>query len=80
MFHPSLLYLFAAFYAVFGVLVIRRLRRPSCRICLLRQGCPNRKGRFLGRGGMPCYERESEAANPGVLHESSAPKAGSQGR
>jgi hypothetical protein len=77
MFHPSLLYLLAAFYAVFGVLVIRRLRQVSCRICLFRQGCPNRRGSSPGRGGTPCHQA---AANLSLLQESNPPETARERR
>jgi hypothetical protein len=36
------MYPLAGFYAGIGLLILRLARRPSCRICLLRGGCPNR--------------------------------------
>jgi len=61
MFHASpIMYLFGVFFAVFGVVVIRRACKPSCRVCLNRRGCPNRKSPFSDRGGVPCYERDQK--------------------
>jgi hypothetical protein len=80
MMHPSpVMYLFAVFYALFGVLVIRRMRKPTCRICLYRKGCPNRRSRFPGLGGVLCYEHKTDEAAPlRVLQESSPAESGSE--
>ena len=40
----SLIYFFAAVYGIVGVVVLRRAFKPSCRICLHRDACPNREG------------------------------------
>lgn len=63
----GLIYLFAAFLVVCVAAIVRRLRKPTCRVCLYRAGCPNRKSPFLDRGGVPCYERdlESNSVEPG---------------
>lgn len=63
-----LIYLLAAFLVACVVVIVRRLRKPSCRVCLYRAGCPDRKSPFLDRGGVPCYERdlESTSAEPGT--------------
>jgi hypothetical protein len=39
-----IVYGLAAIYCVTGVLVLRRAFKPSCRVCLHRQSCPNREG------------------------------------
>ena len=84
MFHPSaFIYLLALFYAVFGVVVFRRMRRPTCRICLHRSRCPHRRRRFLGLVGTLCYEREKQQApapHLTVLQESSPAEPGSDSR
>jgi hypothetical protein len=36
------MYPLVGFYAAFGLLILRRARTPSCRVCLLRSECPNR--------------------------------------
>jgi len=74
MMHPSpVMYLFAAFYALFGVLVIRRMRKPTCRNCLHRKGCPNRRSRFLGLGGVLCYEHKTDETAALRVHQESSP-------
>jgi len=57
------IYLLAAFLVACVVAIVRRLRKPSCRICLYRAGCPDRKSPFLDRGGVPCYERDLESTS-----------------
>jgi hypothetical protein len=46
MLQPShiIAYLLAAAFGSVGVVVVRRAFRPSCRICLHRESCPNREG------------------------------------
>ena len=44
----------AAFYAVVGVVIVPRAYKPTCRICLFRQFCPNRQGEHLNSAGKPC--------------------------
>jgi hypothetical protein len=52
MFHASpIMYLFGAFFAVFGVVIVGRAVKPSCRVCLNRRFCPHRKSSFLDRRG-----------------------------
>lgn len=59
MFHLShLMYALAACYVVAGILILRRLRKPTCRICLFRQGCPDRPDDFPDPGRKPCYDRD----------------------
>jgi len=63
MFHVShWMYALVAFYTVLAVVIVRRLRKPTCRICLFRQGCPNRPDRLPDPSCKPCYEREKTAA------------------
>jgi hypothetical protein len=78
MIHPSpVIDLFAVPYPLFGVLVIRRRRKPTCRICLYRKGCSNRRSRFLELSGVPCYEHKTDEAAPfSVLQESSPAESG----
>ncbi|MGB2605847.1 MAG: hypothetical protein WBC78_19745 [Candidatus Sulfotelmatobacter sp.] len=59
----GLIYLLAAFLAACVVAIVRRLRKPSCRVCLYRAGCPDRKSPLLDRGGVPCYERDLESTS-----------------
>ena len=59
MFHlPHLMYALAAFYAVTGVVIVHRLHKPTCRICLFRQACPNRPLDFPDPRRKPCYDRD----------------------
>ena len=47
-----------AFYTVVGVVTVRRAYRPTCRVCLFRQLCPNRKSEHLNSAGKPCWGRD----------------------
>ena len=40
-------YLLAAFYTVIGGVILWRVSKPSCRMCVHRGYCPNRVGRFV---------------------------------
>ncbi len=46
-----------AFYTVFGVVIVRRAYKPTCRVCLFRQFCPNRQSGHLQFAGKPCWSR-----------------------
>ncbi len=48
----------AAFYTVVGVVIVRREYKPTCRICLFRQSCPNRQRDYLKSTGKPCWSRD----------------------
>ena len=48
----------AGFYTVVGVVIVRRAFKPTCRICLFRQYCPNRQGENLNLRGKPCWSRD----------------------
>ena len=39
-----LLHALAAVYGAVGLVVLRRLFEPSCRVCAHRHSCPNREG------------------------------------
>ncbi len=54
MLSPVLLAL-AALYTVFGVVVVRRLRKPTCRVCLYRQFCPSRESEHTEKTNKPCW-------------------------
>ena len=60
MFSPAILAI-TAFYTVFGVVIIRRVCKPTCRICLFRQFCPNRQREHLKLTGKPCWGRDHAA-------------------
>jgi hypothetical protein len=45
----------AALYAVFGAVIVRRLRKPTCRVCLNRQICPNRESEHSQPNRQPCW-------------------------
>ena len=51
---PILLTL-AALYTVFGIVVVRRFRKPTCRVCLYRQVCPNRESLGADAKCQPCW-------------------------
>jgi hypothetical protein len=53
-----ILLLFAAFFVVFGVVILRRLRQPTCRICLFRSTCPNRESECYDPSKKTCWSRE----------------------
>jgi len=57
MFSTALL-AFGAFYVVVGVVIVRRLYKSTCRVCLFRQFCPNRQGEHLNSAGKPCWSRD----------------------
>ena len=42
-------------YGVLGVVIARRLRKPTCRVCLYRGFCPNRESDLLNTAGKPCW-------------------------
>ena len=48
----------AAFYTVVGVVIVRRAYKPTCRVCLFRQFCPNRQREHLNSAGKPCWNRD----------------------
>ena len=54
MFSP-IIFALAAVYTVFGVVIIRRFRKPTCRVCLLRQSCPNRKLEYADSTRKQCW-------------------------
>ena len=45
----------AAFYAALGVVIVRRFRKPTCRVCLLRQSCPNRQLEYADPTRKQCW-------------------------
>jgi hypothetical protein len=57
MFAPIILSV-GVFYAVVGAVIVQRVRKPTCRVCLLRQFCPNRKREHLKSRGKPCWSRD----------------------
>ena len=44
-----------ALYGVLGVVIVRRLRKPTCRICLFRQSCPNRESDYSEPTRKQCW-------------------------
>jgi hypothetical protein len=52
---PPVILVLAALYAVLAVVIIRRLRKPTCRVCLLRQFCPNRESEHSKLTNKPCW-------------------------
>ena len=61
MLSPIIILALGAFYSVFGVVIVRRAFKPTCRVCLLRQFCPNRPGENLNSTGKPCWSRDQVA-------------------
>lgn len=62
MFHLShWMYALTAFYTGFAAVMVHRLRKPTCRICLYRHDCPNRPDGFPDPTRKPCYEHETPA-------------------
>jgi len=45
----------AAVSTVFTVAAVRRLRKPTCRVCLYRQFCPNRESEYSSKSTKPCW-------------------------
>ncbi len=50
-----------AFYTVVGVVIVRRAYKPTCRICLFRQSCPNRPRDDPRFKGKPCWSRDERS-------------------
>ena len=46
-----------AIYTAFGVVLMRRLRRPTCRVCLFLQSCPNRESEYSDPTRILCWSR-----------------------
>jgi hypothetical protein len=42
-------------YVVFGAVIARRLRTPTCRVCLFRQFCLNRESQHSKPTSKPCW-------------------------
>lgn len=67
MFSPVLIAL-ATLYVVLGFVIFRRLRKPTCRVCLLRQSCPNRELEHFDAARTQCWRcgqaTECETASP----------------
>jgi hypothetical protein len=63
---PPVLLALAALYTVIGVVIIRRLRKPTCRVCLYRQFCPNREPVHADVTRKPCWScgQSAECAAP----------------
>lgn len=53
MFLVHLGYFLAAFYSLLGLFILRLAFKPSCRICLLRDHCPNRRRGASQIAGVP---------------------------
>ncbi len=64
MLFPVLLALLAL-YTVFGIVVIRRFRKPTCRVCLYRQLCPNRESENSKNIGKQCWS--CGQTSPGIV-------------
>jgi hypothetical protein len=60
MFSPLILAL-AGFYGVLGVVIIRRVLKPTCRVCLFRQSCPKRQCEHPTVTSKPCWSRDQNA-------------------
>jgi hypothetical protein len=56
--HSPVILALAAFYTVVGVVIVRRAFKPTCRVCLFRQFCPNRHGEYFNSVGKPCWSRD----------------------
>jgi hypothetical protein len=54
MFFSALLIL-AGIYMIFGAAIVRRLRKPTCRVCLFRQACLNRAFEYSDPARKPCW-------------------------
>jgi hypothetical protein len=46
---------FTAFYTGLGVAALRRLRKPTCRVCLYRGFCPSRDTEISKPNSQPCW-------------------------
>lgn len=54
----SIMLALAAFYTVLGVVIVRRAHKPTCRVCLFRQFCPNRQREHFNSVGKPCWSHD----------------------
>ena len=56
-----------ALYGALGVVIVRRLRKPTCRICLYRGICPNRESEHGNATHKPCWScsEATECTEPG---------------
>jgi positive regulator of sigma E activity len=52
---PPVLIGIAAFYIALGVVVVRKVRKPTCRVCLLRKSCPNRNLEYADPARKQCW-------------------------
>jgi hypothetical protein len=55
-----------ALYSVLGAAIVRRLRKPTCRVCLYRGVCPNRETEYLDSARKQCWScgQTTECAAP----------------
>jgi hypothetical protein len=72
MFNPIVLAgaVVTALYGVLGVAIVRKLRKPTCRVCLYRGSCPNRETEHLDSTRKQCWScgqtAECAAPNPSL--------------
>jgi hypothetical protein len=45
----------APLYIFLGVVIVRKLRKPTCRVCALREFCPNRESDHSDKTSQPCW-------------------------
>jgi len=54
MFSPVIMAL-VALYIILGFVVVRRFRKPTCRVCLYREFCPSRESEYAESSGKQCW-------------------------
>ena len=54
---------FAAASTFLAIVIVQRLRKPTCRICLFRRTCPNREVEYFDPTRNPCWSREKATSS-----------------
>lgn len=52
------LYALPVVYGLVGLALVRRARRPTCRVCLHREQCPIRRASMADDSVKRCYEQD----------------------
>jgi len=53
--HYPILLALAVLYTIAGIVIIRRFRKPTCRVCVYREFCPNRESEHSDATAKPCW-------------------------
>jgi hypothetical protein len=68
MFSP-VLWALAVLYTICGVVITRRIRKPTCRVCLFRQLCTNRESEYYTAASKPRWSCDQTAICASPTHE-----------